>query len=140
MKISRSALVASAAVTSIGLVMFGAAAAGGAPSNAPSVRTGNLYCGPGLDYPIITNSGDSQVAVTWSAIRVTFLAPNGTVTGTGILVPTSYNVTITSGGQSSTVDATKGNAASGTASCVIGESGSGFSLSGVVTGTFVVNG
>jgi hypothetical protein len=140
MKMSRCALVASAAVLSIGLAMLGAAGAGASPSNAPSVRTGHVYCGPGLYFPIITNSGDSQAAVTWSAISVTFLAPDGTVTGRGVLVPTSYNVTITSGGQTSTVDVTKGNAPSGTASCVIGESGSGFSLSGVVNGTFVANG
>ena len=140
MKMTGRALVASA-VLGMGLVLFGATGAGASPSNAPSVRTGSLKCGSGNQvYPFTTNSGNSQAPVTWSALHLTFFDLQGNPSGTGIFVPTSYNVTVVSGGQTSTLDATNDNAPLGTSNCFIEESGRDFSLSGGVTGTIVANG
>jgi hypothetical protein len=145
MKMTRYALVASAAL-SMGLVGFGASGAGASPSNAPSVRTGLLDCGSGPQkYPFTVNNGNSQAAVTWSPLSLTFFDPQGNPTGTGNFVPSSYDVTIVSGGQISIVDVSKGNApgpnAPGLASCeIVVETGPDFSLSGAVAGRIVVNG
>jgi hypothetical protein len=105
-----------------------------------------LDCGSGPQkYPFTVNSGNSQAAVTWSPLSLTFYDPQGNPTGTGNFIPSSYDVTIVSGGQLSIVDETKGNApgpnAPGLAACdIVVESGPDFSMSGAVAGRIVVNG
>jgi hypothetical protein len=134
MKLTRCAIVASAAMA-MALVGFGATGAAAAPTNAPSVRTGFLECGSApLDFTFTGNSGYSQAAVTWSPLNLTFQYLQ--FSGTGIFIPTAYNVILSSGGQTSQLDVIKGNDP-GTQSCVISETGPGFSLFGVVTGRIV---
>ena len=132
----RRLLVGSAALLcAVGLgAAMGTSIAGAAPSNAPTALSGTFDCGNGVSGSFVVNSGNAAAPTTWNVAHLTFSSG-----GTGIFVPTTLDLTFSSGGQSFTSHATKGSAPS-SITCRISAGGDGFTLSGVVTGNVVHNG
>jgi hypothetical protein len=104
------------------------------PGRAPNLLVGTADCGSEGTFDFVVTESNSE-STTWSPAFLT--RSDG---ATGLFIPASLDVTLTTPEGSFSFTGAKG-AVSGPVSCDIeGESTSGFTLTGTVTGTIILTG
>ena len=104
------------------------------PSRAPNLLVGTADCGSAGTFDFVAPESNSE-STTWSPAFIT-----GSDGATGLFIPASLDLTITTPGGTLSFTAAKG-ATSGPVSCDISaEQPPGFTLTGTVTGTIILTG